>query len=811
MSEYSAKSVGLAAARPSGNRTRGMSLFVQSLLTSTVLVVATPVAAQEPTAGVNQTEVSEGSEVADIKADIQSDDGGENDASASGNVGKSIITAAPITVTATRQERTLLETAGNVDTVTKEEIQKIGDVTVRDIFRYKAGIEVPVQSTGTDPFNSNGGIEIRGVGGNRTQVLVDGNRTLERITDNTRDVVEASNIKAVEIVRGPSSVLWGSDALGGVVNFITRDPADLLGPDDIWAGDSDFSYNALDNAFVETLTGAVRVTPDISILGSYTRRDAEEVDLANARDGLDAIQPCPRPVGAQRCDGFDPSDTSSNNYLAKVVFEPNDHHLFRLTGEYFERETEVSQNSVLGVSGANNTLSYERKQETTRWRATLAHEWYPSTDYLDELSWSVTYSPQQNKRTGVRIQEAVATGVRTQLQPTLDYKETFWEADIQATSSVEIANMDHVFTYGFDGDFTKTEYEREDITTNLATGVATSRRAGGFNFANAETTRADIYLQDEISFFDGSFKIIPGVRGAYYKIDPDPDADYRVAQGAEPRTIEEYDVQFKLGTIAELGGPWSVYANYGQGFKMPTAQQLFQSIDSSPFFALVPNPNLKPESVDSFELGVRLDFEEDGYFSINGFNSQYDEFIQNFVSIDPVQFGLPAALNTLTYDNVDKVRIWGIEAEGYYGFTEDFYTWFNVSHQKGTQKNNGVKSEFLDALPLKWVQAVGFNDEETGINLELVGTFQLGDQKVNNRTTQFQPEDYFIMDALGRWDVTENVSVRAGVHNIFDRRYFAAESRGFPINGRANVQRVNPIELQVQPGRYGTVGVSFKF
>ena len=806
-----AKCACLSEERPSGTGSHRLSLFIQSLLTSTVLVMAIPAAAQETSTDAAQTEISEERQAADSETDVENDGEEANDVSAADTTSQGTVTAAPITVTATRQERTLLETAGNVDTVTREEIEKIGDVTVRDIFRYKAGVEVPIQSSSTDPFNSNGGIEIRGVGGNRTQVLVDGNRTLERITDNTRDVVEASNIKAVEIVRGPSSVLWGSDALGGVVNFITRDPSDLLGPDDIWAADSDFSYNSLDNAFVETVTGAFRVTPDLSVLGSYTRRDAEEIDLSNARDGLDAIQPCPRPVGAQRCDGFDPSDTSSNNYLAKVVFEPNQHHLFRLTGEYFERDTEVSQNSVLGVSGANNTLSYERKQETTRWRATLEHEWYPDSDYLDELVWSVTYSPQQNKRTGVRIREAVGTGVQTQLEPTLDYKETFLEADIQATSSFELANIDHVLTYGFDGDITETEYEREDITTNLTTGAVTVTRAGGFNFANAETTRADIYLQDEISFFDGAFKIIPGVRGAYYKIDPDPDEDYQVAQGAEPRTIEEYDVQFKLGTIAELGGPWSVYANYGQGFKMPTAQQLFQSIDFSPAFALVPNPDLKPESVDSFELGVRLDFEEDGYFSINGFNAQYDDFIQNFVSIDPVQFGLPATLNTLTYDNVDKVRIWGIEAEGYYGFSEDFYTWFNVSHQDGTQKNNGVKSEFLDALPLKWVQAVGFSDEETGVNLELVGTFQLGDQPVNNNTTQFKPDDYFIMDALGSWDVTDNVSVRAGVHNIFDRRYFSAESRGFPINSGANVQSSNPIELQVQPGRYGTVGVSFKF
>jgi len=783
-----------------GDGTQGQTaslVSVRAMLIAGAVVFSLPAIAEElePAA-----EGSEFAEDGDIAADAS------KDALAQGP------TVAPIAVTATRQERSLLETAGNVDVITREDIQQTGGVTIQNLFRYKSGIEVPLQSSSTDPFNSSGGIEIRGVGGNRTQVLVDGNRTLERITDNTRDVVEASNVKAVEIVRGPSSVLWGSDALGGVVNFITRDPSDLLTPDSDWAGDADFSYSSLDNSFIETLTGAVRITPELEMLTSFTRRDASEPELSNARTGADALQPCPRQPQATQCDSFDPQNIESNNFLGKFVYEPNAHNLFRLTTEYYERQTQVSQNSELGATTTTaNVLSYEREQEVQRWRVSLEHEWYPDMSYLDELSWQLTYSPQRNERTGERIRELTPSGQIEQLFPTLIYEETFLEADIQATSSVNIAGVPNLFTYGFDGSHTRTEYEREDVTNNLTLATTTVTRAGGFNFANADTFRADVYLQNEIDFFDGDLTIIPGVRGAYHQIDPDADADYVVAAGAEPRTLEEFDVQLKLGAILQLGSGWSTYANYGQGFKMPTAQQVFQSIDSSPFFALVPNPDLKPESVDSFEVGVRLDLGQRGYFSVNGFNARYEDFIQNFVTIDPTLFGLPAALNALTYDNVDEVDIWGIEAEGGYQFNDSVYTWFNVSHQDGEQTNTGVTSEFLDALPLKWVQAVGYDDLEHGLNVELVGTFQSGSRRVNNQTTEFAPGSFAVFDLLGRWNVNEAVTVRAGVHNIFDRRYFSAESRGFPINGSTNVQRQNPVELQVQPGRYGTVGVSFKF
>ncbi|WP_163069677.1 TonB-dependent receptor domain-containing protein, partial [Acinetobacter baumannii] len=67
-----------------------------------------------------------------------------------------------------------------------------------------------------------------------------------------------------------------------------------------------------------------------------------------------------------------------------------------------------------------------------------------------------------------------------------------------------------------------------DTVTNATTGTPISvTRGSGFNFANANTTRADLYLQDEISLLGGRWTITPGVRWANYTIDPRPDADYK--------------------------------------------------------------------------------------------------------------------------------------------------------------------------------------------------------------------------------------------------------------------------------------------
>ena len=244
---------------------------------------------------------------------------------------------------------------------------------------------------------------------------------------------------------------------------------------------------------------------------------------------------------------------------------------------------------------------------------------------------------------------------------------------------------------------------------------------------------------------------------------------------------------------------------------MPTAQQLFQSLDALPSFALVPNPNLQPESVDSFEAGVRGDFGDFGYFSVNGFYADYTNFIQNFVDADPEDFGLPPGSTVLFYDNVDKLEVYGVEASAGFNLSEAFSTRVAVSYQEGDAEDGGEESEFLGALPFNAVAGVRYNNRDLGLDVEFVGTFQAGDAEVNDPEREFSPEGFAVFDLIGAWEVAPNVLVNLGVYNIFDKRYFPAEIRGFPINRSDNVKRTNPIELQTAPGRNFKVGLSYAF
>ncbi|WP_340149382.1 TonB-dependent hemoglobin/transferrin/lactoferrin family receptor [uncultured Sneathiella sp.] len=723
-----------------------------------------------------------------------------------------MLTMPPVTVTADRKQKTLMETPANVSTVTREDLDRRMDNVIEEVFKYEPGIEVPKQTTGTDPFSSSGGIRIRGVGGNRTQVLVDGNRTIERITDSTRDIVESSNVKAVEIIRGPGSVLWGSDALGGTVNFVTKDPSDYLTGGKTVGGSADFSYGTVDEAFTESVTGAARFSRKFEALLSYTRRDGRETDLDNARIGPYAIQDCPRNPEATPCNEFDPTISQSNNLLSKLVWHPSDTNQFRLTGEYFNRDTSVDQNSVLGSDGTSDIHLYHHDQEIERYRLSLDQDWLvQQQDWLDRVKWQVTYSPQKVNRFNERYRTVIASGDEERRDISQYYEETFYEGDFQLESSFNWGDSLHTLTYGIDGDYTTTDYQREDITYNYTTDTTTVARAGGFNFADASTTRLDGYLQDEISLYDGRLKITPGVRYTNYSINPKTDSDYQLVPGAEPKKVTASDLQFKLGTIYELTDTYSIYGQFAQGFKMPTAQQLYQSLDSLPAFALVPNPNLEPESVDSYELGFRGDYGNKGYFSINGFVAKYKNFIENFVDADPTQYGLPPGTMTLTYDNADSLLMYGIEATAAMQLSDNFSTRVALSYQKGEIEDGGVERVYNGALPLQLVTGLRYVHPSTGIDIELVGTFQDGSAEVDDPATEFSPAGYAVFDILAGWQASENLTFRAGLTNIFDTRYFGPETRGFPINGSDAVKRTNPIELQTAPGRSLKVGLSYKF
>ncbi|MBO9590698.1 TonB-dependent hemoglobin/transferrin/lactoferrin family receptor [Devosia sp.] len=720
-----------------------------------------------------------------------------------------------LVISATRQSKRLLEVPQTITVVTQNDLENRVVRDMQDLVRYEPGVSVDRQTSITNPWGQLNSFSIRGMGGNRVLMMVDGSRIQERITDGSRDFVDTWNLQAVELVRGPNSVLWGADALGGTVAMRTRDPADLLeGQDKNWALEVRTAFDSYDNSWRKQVTGAYDFGA-VQVLGSFGHISSQEAKLTKGDPNGGIWNSCTRPAYI-RCNELFPADTNAYNALVKVVVTPNDDHKITLTGEYFDRNTVIQQiwdsSSTQGAptTTAYNSTGYPRELDMERYRLAIEHDWQVGTEWLDSVKWNLSYSPQR------RITNSTSYRTYSNRKQTVyqlrDYGENFLEADLQLVSSFAAGPTFHTLTYGFDGDYTQTNYEGRNETWSSLTNSTTYAYNQGFSFPKTQTVRADFYIQDEIKLLDDRLTITPGLRWANYRITPD--GTYTGLTGYTPQAVSSSELIKKLSLQYQLTDAFSVYAAYGEGFKMPNAQQLFQSSSGIGNFGLVnlvPNPNLKPESVKNYEVGLRGEFEQ-GWFSVSGFYSKYSNFIRG-LQVAPGAVLLPSGDWSMYWsDNVEAVDLYGIEVGAEYEFYENIFASANLTWQRGTQQvsSGAATTPFDGAVPLTAVLGLRYEMPEHGLEFELLTTLAAGPTE-RASATAFKPDGYALLDGYVTWKPTENVEVNFGVQNIFDTRYFPNTLTGYATTAPANVAAQNPLEGQVGPGRTFKVGTTVRF
>ncbi|WP_417480637.1 TonB-dependent hemoglobin/transferrin/lactoferrin family receptor [Maricaulis maris] len=706
-------------------------------------------------------------------------------------------------LTTDRAGNTVLQFPGTVDVIDAERLKSRNISDIEELVRRIPGVTVSRQTTSADPFSTFGGFTIRGVGGNRVAIQVDGSRTPERIIDGTRDYVDLNFTKSVEIVRGPASVLWGADALGGLVAFETLDPEDLLEGRDR-GGAVSVGHDSFDTTTSGSFSIAQRFSDQFSVMAGLARESGHEAQLSKARDD-GGIYGCPRNLdfGATPCGELDPADHTSTRALAKMVWTPNAAHRLEFSIDALDRQTSVQQDYVLGPvfsssSGAPTgevIRDKDRHLDLTRNRYALEHTW-SSSGVITEVVSTLAWSDHDYLRTGTELSTSAA-GEEIRKKDRLAFSEDFLELDIQARAEFVTGGASHRMVFGLDADRAETDYRRVDRTTNLTTGVTTEARAGGFNFANATTTRADLYVEDRIGLLGDRLEITPGLRFATYRIEPRVDGDYQPVPGKEPGVREEQRLLKSLALTYHLNDSWSVWGKYGEGFKMPTAQQLYTSRPGT-FFTLIPAPDLKPEEVKSYELGLR--YEDDrGFAGISAFKADYSEFIQSFYN--------PPGTNDYTYRNISVVNVQGIEASFGRSIGENTQIEVSAAWQEGTQKIDPSAKETPHTLP-PFTATFGLAHQFDNPRLRLEGVLTAAaDVKDTASDTDFKPKGYSVLDLHAKWEVIDNGFLNLSVNNVFDRRYFTAGAASYGQTASASVARANPIELQTGPGR--TFAVSF--
>jgi len=689
-----------------------------------------------------------------------------------------------VVISATHTERPLRYTAGTVTVITDEDIEAMLAQDIGDLVRYEPGLSV----TSDAARFGLGGFEIRGIGGNRVLTEIDGVPVSDAFaigafSNAGRDFVDPEVLKRVEILRGSASALYGSDAIGGVVTFTTKDPVDYLRGDGAYTAGK-IGYNSVDTSTVASVISAFGDERN-GWLFAYTRRDGHERDNQGDNSARDSTRTAPNP-----------QDYSADNLLAKGVFvRGNDTFRVTLDAHRGETQTEVLSSLATQDYSAIYGIPYLVQTEAmrgddTQQRTRLSGEWeFARNAGLFDTGRALVYAQQSvTKQETFERRTTTVFGMPASVirERVFDFEQEAIGANLLLRKSfVPGAGPEHLLVYGIELEHADTVQQRDGAQTDIATGDTTNVVSPDVfpvrDFPPSTTLEAGIYLQDEIRWND--LTLIPGVRLDHYRLDPDSTDPVFVADnpGIAPVEIDETNLSPKLGTLYDFDERWTGFFHYAHGFRAPPYNDVNVGFTNLAFgYTAIPNPDLKPETSDSFELGVRRAGARSG-LSVVVFHNRYDDFVEPFVGlgVDP-----ETGLLVFQSQNITSVTTEGVELKAHYDLAalEGLRLTGSLAYAEGENDETGQPLNSI--APATAVLGVGYAAPSGIWGMELVGTLAAEKDDVDESAgALFTPAGYAKFDLLGWYAFTPDVRLNYGVFNLADTTYWNwSNVRGRPAD-----------------------------
>lgn len=697
-------------------------------------------------------------------------------------------TVDPVTVIATRTETLVSEVPASVSVIGAETIERRLATDIKDLVRYEPGVSVrssPARfgaALGTTGRDGNSGFNIRGLEGSRVLQQVDGVRTPDGFTFGAQSVgrgeySDLDLLKRVEILRGPASALYGSDGVAGAVSFTTKDPDDFLHGGDL-ALRAKGAYASADESWTGGLTAAGR-QGRWSGMVAYTRREGHEQETQGENEARNTDRTT-----------ANPQDWSSDAILAKGVFDLDAANRFRLTYESFQRD--VSTDVLSGIAkpplATTSVLRLLAEDTTERDRVSFDHL-RDGEGLFHQVFWSTYWQDAQTVQFSAEDRNTAADRSRL---------NTFDNRVIGASLQVDSRLGAHHLVWGGDVSVTRQEGIRDGTAPPV--GETYPMRA----FPITDYTLAGVFVQDELSLFDGKLKLFPALRYDAYELEPEADA----ALGAfAPAGQSDGRLSPKFAVVLAPNEGVNLFANYAQGFKAPTPSQVNNAFyNPIQNYRSIPNPDLKPETSETIEGGVRFaDKRSDLRWSagLTAFAGWYEDFIEQAQVAGDFTPANPAVYQVV---NVGRVKIRGLEGRAEASFANGFGAIIAASYSEG--ETIGAGKAPLDSIdPVKLSAGLTYEDPEGRFGGALEAVYS--DDKRAGDVAQactggcFLPPSFTIVDLTVWWNVTDRVRLNAGVFNLTDETYWWwSDVRGLSATA---VSR----DAYTQPGRNYAVSLTW--
>jgi hemoglobin/transferrin/lactoferrin receptor protein len=592
---------------------------------------------------------------------------------------------------------------------------------------------------------------LRGFTGFRTLCLVDGirlNNSVFRDGPNQYwNTVDPLSIRAYELVMGPGSVLYGSDAVGGTLNALPVQPPDYAGAP-TWERRLYYRGATVDRSNIGRLQLGGRLDEHLGFVGGVSLKDFGDVRGGKA-------------VGLQEHTGYEELDWDlrADYHFTKDATLTLAHQTVR------QEDTWRTHRTVYGITwdglkrGDDKSLSYDQHRDLTY----LKFQSKDLSGPIDGLEATVSRQVQSEDIYRIKKDD------KGEQQ---GFDVTTWGATLQLQSDTQIGE----WVYG-------AEYYRDSVVSYgrkyKANGQLDSVEVQGPVADDAAYHTLGAFVEDTLKLFGGQLDVVPGVRYTYAKVEAN-----RVKEPLTGKaTSTEGNWNAAVGSLRLLhplteDRKHVVFVGVSQGFRAPNLSDLTRLDIARSTELETPVSDLDPERFVSYEIGIKSRAER-----LTTQASYYYTTIEDMIVRAPTGRKIDG-LDEVTKKNSGHGFVQGVELTETLKLGREWSTWVSAAWMEGqvdaypnstTQEERGYLGRLMPPtaeIGLRWRQESGrYWGELVGDMAAKADKLSADDARDTQRIPPGGTPGYAVFHARVGTTVVENLDLTLALENIFDKDY----------------------------------------
>ncbi len=620
---------------------------------------------------------------------------------------------------------------------------------------------------------------IRGFATSRLLYSVDGVRMNTAIfrSGNLQNVINIDPfaVENTEVLFGPGSVIYGSDAIGGVMSFQTLTPQLSLTDELLITGKANVRYSSANNE----KTGHFDVNLGFKKWAFVTSITSWDYD--NLRQGSHGPEDYIKDYYVQRQDSTDvvitqndkllqiPSAYSQINMMQKIRYQPNENWDFQYGFHFSE------------------TSSYGRYDRHTRVRNGTAR--YAEWDYGPQIwmmnNLNINYSANNSVFDQMSLRLAHQWFEESRMDRSFNKNERNTQSEeVGAYSAnldfIKITGEKNTFFYGVE--YVLNDVNSEGELTDISTDIS---EVGPARYPQSQWQSLAAYITDEFKVAD-NLTLSAGARYNHILLDAEFDTTFYPFPFTEAK-LSNGALTGSIGGVYRPDDSWVISANLGTAFRSPNVDDLGKVFDSEPGSVVVPNPDLKPEYAYNADLGIAKVFGDVVKVDITGY---YTHLKDALVRRDFQLNGLDSIVyqgelsQVQAIQNAAIAKVYGVQVGVEVKLPKGFGFSTDVNIQKGEEElDNGETSPSRHASPFFGVSRLNYKANklsmELNVNYQAKRDFEDLPEEEKDKTEIYALDEngnpyapsWYTLNFKALYKMTDTFDVSGGIENLTDQRY----------------------------------------